>query len=197
MKLLVFTDLHNNKAALKKVLTKAKDVDIIICLGDISNFGENLEKLLLNFKQFKQPFIFVHGNHEYLADVKKLAKKHKFIIVLHQSAYQLNNYVFFGYGGGGMSQTDLKFENITKKFKKTIKKDQKIILLTHAPPHGTKLDHLPNIGYVGNKSFNKFIKEIQPAYHFCGHIEENQGKADKIKNTKIINPGAEGKIIKI
>ncbi len=195
MKILVFVDTHDNQSALKKVLKKAKDVDIIICLGDISVFGKNLEKLLLKFKQFNTPFIFIHGNHEYIGDVKKIAKKNKFLIFLHQSAYKLNNYIFFGYGGGGMSQKDLKFENITKKFKKTIKKENKVILLTHAPPYGTKLDHLPEVNYVGNKSFTRFIKGIKPIYHFCGHLHENQGKIDRIGNTKILNPGPEGKIV--
>jgi len=197
MNILVFVDTHGDKQTLKRVLEKAEKADLIICLGDISSFGKSLGSLLSNFKKFNVPFIFLHGNHEYIGDIKQIIKKHKFIMFLHKSAYQLNDYVFFGYGGGGFSQQDLKFENITKKFKKTINKNSKVILLTHAPPYGTKLDHLPKIGYVGNKSFNKFIKEIQPIYYFCGHIHENQGKVDKIGTTKIINPGPEGKIIKI
>jgi len=197
MNLLVFVDIHDDKQALKRVLEKAEKADIIICLGDISSFGASLEKLLSLFKKFKVPFIFLHGNHEYIGDIKQIVKKQKFIIFLHKSSYQLNDYVLFGYGGGGFSQQDLKFENIVTKFKKMIKRNSKVVLLTHAPPYGTKLDHLPKIGYVGNKSFNKFIKDIQPIYHFCGHIHENQGKVDKIGNTKIINPGPEGKLIKI
>jgi len=197
MRLLVFGDTHGSKSAIKRIIKKASGADIVICLGDLTNWGHNLENLLLKFKNLKSQFLFIHGNHEYIGDVKKVVKKHGFIQFLHQRSYSINNYVFFGYGGGGFLLEDLKFENIIKRFKKTIKKNDKVILITHAPPYGTKLDILPYTGHAGNKSFTKFIKEIKPIYHLCGHFHENESKRDKINNTIILNPGPEGKIIRI
>ena len=84
------------------------------------------------------------------------------------------------------------------KFNDAIKnnKDKKIILLTHAPPYRTKLDKLGR-NYAGNKSFRNFIEKYKIDLHICGHLHENFGKEDKIKNTKIINPGPFGKIVEI
>ena len=49
----------------------------------------------------------------------------------------------------------------------------------------------------GDKSIKNFIKKIYPDLVISGHLHENAGKEDKIKNTKLINPGPYGKIITI
>jgi len=85
----------------------------------------------------------------------------------------------------------------TTQFKKTIKKDSKVVLVTHAPPYKTKLDHLETTNeYHGNESIRKFIKSTKPLLNVCGHLHENENKIDKINSTIILNPGKE-KIIKI
>jgi len=80
-------------------------------------------------------------------------------------------------------------EKITKK---------KIILITHGPPYKTKLDYIDYLKeYVGCKSYTTFIKKYKPILALSGHIHETFGKKDKTGQTEIINPGANGMIIKI
>jgi len=110
-------------------------------------------------------------------------------------SYKINEYVFFGYGGGGFTLVDKNFEKIIKKFK-TIKKGSKVILITHAPPYDTTLDRLDHMDHLGSKSIKKFIEEVQPVLNICGHLHENAGNIDKIKKTKIINPGT-GAILEV
>jgi len=97
------------------------------------------------------------------------------------------------------------YENLHKGLKqackfsvKTIKKNKgkKIILVTHAPPYRTNLDNIEGDS-CGNKAIRNFIDKVKPDLVISGHLHENAGKGDKIKNTRLINPGPFGKIIVI
>ena len=199
MKILAFTDLHGDKVALNKIINRAKKekIDLLICAGDLSNFGYNLKKLVLKLAQTKIPLLIIASNHDFEDELKNICLKLDSVIYLDKTSYQLNEYLFFGYGGGGFSHFDKEFENLAKKFKKTIRNNLKIILVTHAPPYGTSLDKLDHVGYCGSKSISNFIKEVKPILNICGHLHENANKKDKINKTLIINPGKKGEIINI
>jgi len=197
MKILAFADTHGNKAALGRVIKKAEQADILVCAGDITNWGEKLEELVENIEKTKKPLIIIPGNHETAEQIQSISKKFKFVIPLHKGSYELNKYLFFGYGGGGFSKEEPELARIIHKFKETIKKDSKIILITHAPPQNTKLDFLIYTGHVGCKTVTDFIKEIKPILAISGHLHENFKKIDTINGTKLINPGPDGKIIEI
>lgn len=196
MNVLGFVDVHGNMSALKKVIEKSKKADVLICAGDISIFQENLEIMLAKLSRAKKLVLIIPGNHEDENLLKDVCSMFKNILYLHERSYHFGKYVFFGYGGGGFSQEDKRLERLAKRFKTHLKKDDKVILFTHAPPHKTKLDKIHN-DYVGNKSINKFVKIIKPKLLICGHIHETAGKSDRISSTKIINPGPEGKLVEI
>ena len=199
MKILAFTDLHGEKEEILNLKNKVKknSPDLMICAGDVSDFGHKLQNTLEKFKSFNLPLLIVPGNHETNSELNEVCKDLKFVVNIHKRSYQINNYIFFGFGGEGFTKTSKDLDKIIPKFKKILKKDSKIILVTHQPPYKTKLDHLAHAGSTGNKSIRKFIEKIKPVLAISGHIHENENKRDKIKNTLIINPGPEGKIIKI
>ncbi len=196
MKLFTFTDTHGNLKKIDKIITQIKQEqpNIIICAGDISNFGKNLKESIEKFKEINIPFLIIPGNHETELDIREIANKFDFVINLHKASYEINNYIFFGFGEGGFTIENKRFEKIIPKFKKTLNKDSKTILVTHAPPYKTKLDSLKV--HVGCKSVRKFIEEIKPILHISGHIHENKNMIDTIGKTVVINPG-DGKIIEI
>ncbi|MDP6642356.1 MAG: metallophosphoesterase [Candidatus Nanoarchaeia archaeon] len=194
MKILAFGDLHGDIKTLNKIIKKSKSVDVVVCAGDLSNFSMDLEIVLNKLKKIEKPLLIINGNHELDYELKKLCKKYKFIFI-HKTQYNIANYSFVGFGGGGFSQIDKEFESWAKKFKK--RKDKKIVLVTHAPIFNTKLDFLQGLGHVGNKSMRKFVDKIKPILVVCGHLHENFNVTDEIKKTKLINPGKEGKILTI
>ena len=121
------------------------------------------------------------------------------IIFIHRNYFIEENILFLGYGGDGFSVVDKKFEEFSQnKFKKWIKNNdgKKIVLVTHAPPYGTKLDKIGK-NYCGNKSITKFLNKNKIDCLICGHLHENFGKEDRIGKTKMINPGPFGKIVEI
>ena len=196
MKILAFVDLHGSQSALDKIEKKAKKADIIICAGDISIFENNLEDLLNHLNKLKKPVLIIPGNHEDENDLKDICNLFDNIECIHKTTFTKDSYIFIGYGGGGFSMADKDFEKFSKKLKKNLKKYEKIILVTHAPPYKTKLDNISKEP-CGNKSIKNFILKAKPDLAISGHLHENAGKEDKIGKTFLINPGPKGKILTI
>ena len=198
MRLLVFSDVHGDKKVIEKIIKKAEkdDPDFLICAGDLTMWGHDLETLLNMFNKLDKPLIIIPGNHEEEKELKKVCKNYRFIIYLHKTCYEINDFLFFGYGGGGFSRRDNEFESIADRIKKEIK-NKKIIIITHAPPYKTKLDKIPGLGHVGNESIMKFIKETGPKLLISGHIHDCVGKRGRIRETVIVNPKKFGEIIEI
>jgi len=199
MKLLAFTDTHGSLLALRRIEQKVKTQkpDLLVCAGDVSIFEHGIFGIMRRLNKLDKKIIIIHGNHEDDSTFRKLAKIFKNVIFIHKNHFIEGNVLFLGYGGGGFSVVDKEFENIAKnKFKKIIQKNKgkKIILVTHAPPYKTKLDKLVQ-GHCGNKSIRNFAEKNKIDFLVCGHLHENFGKEDKIKKTKVINPGPFGKII--
>lgn len=201
MKILAFTDIHGSLSALRRIERKVKSQkpDLLVCAGDVSIFERGIIGIMRKLNKLNKKIVIIHGNHEDASTFIKLSKLFKNIIFIHKKYFIKNNTLFLGYGGGGFSIIDKGFEKTAKeKFKDMIKnnQDKKIILVTHAPPYKTRLDKLIQ-GHCGNKSIRHFVEKNKVDLLICGHLHENFGKEDKIKRTKIINPGPYGKIVEI
>ncbi len=198
MKLLTFTDVHCNKKALQEIKNKCLNnkPDLLVCCGDLSIFDSCLDQAGKMIDSLGIKTLMIPGNHETPTDIAKLSEKYKNIINLHQSSFELDNYIFFGYGTGGFSFKDEKFERIAKQFAKNLDRMKKFIFVVHAPVYNTTLDEISG-EHFGCNSFRKFVEETEPKLVLCGHFHENEKKRDKIKNSLILNPGKFGMIIKI
>lgn len=198
MKILAFVDTHGNKEAFKKIEEKAKKADILLCAGDLTIFESDLDKWLKRLNRIKKKCFIVPGNHETPSELKRLCKDLKHVDYIHKRIFLAGNHMVMGFSGNGFIQDEPSFANTAKRFEKAIAmhKDAKKILLMHAPPYKTKLDELYG-EHVGNKTLANFIRKNQPNLAICGHIHENEYKKDKIKKTIVINPGPEGRILRI
>ena len=195
MKILAFVDLHGSKPALKKIIEDAKKADVVVCAGDLTIFSSSQREILSRLNKIGKPVLIVHGNHEDDEELRKDCKLFKNCYFIHNNKFRIDEYLFIGWGGGGFSYIDRGFEKNSKRFAKWIKENDKVILITHAPPYKTKID---NIGgeHAGNKSIRRFIEKVKPVLSVSGHLHECVGM-DKIKRTLVINPGYKGKILKI
>ncbi len=198
MKLLAFTDMHLSLTAFSKIekATKKEKPDFIVCCGDISIFEQNLDYIIKKLASIKCRILAVNGNHEDELLMSKICSKHPNINFIHRKSFIYGSYQFFGYGGDGFSYIDEDFEKLVKSFKRFAKKETKKILVTHAPPHGTKLDLLYG-EHHGNKSIRNFIDDVKPDLALCGHFHENFNVKQKIGKTVIVNPGPYGTLVRI
>ncbi|MBI2105391.1 metallophosphoesterase family protein [Candidatus Woesearchaeota archaeon] len=197
MKLFTFTDTHGSKKIILELIKKIKKANpnLIICSGDLTNFGIGLKKILKEFEKLNTPLLIIPGNHETNSELTAACKKTKFAVNVHKKIYSINDYLFFGFGLGGFQSKNIELEKLISKIKK-VSIGKKFIFVTHQPPYNTELDKMPN-GHAGSISARKFIKKIKPIMCICGHLHENENKFDKIGKTLIINPGNKGKQINI
>jgi len=196
MKVLIFVDLHGSKKALKKIKEKASKADLILCAGDLSIFEQNLDFLLFELNKLKKPVYVIHGNHEDEKVLKDLTSMFDNISFIHDKVIEKEGFSIIGFGGGGFSLVDKGFEKSMQKLMKKVKDNNKLILVTHAPPHNTKVDLILE-EHCGNKSITSFIKKHKPIIAISGHLHETAGKKDKIKETIVINPGPFGELVDI
>lgn len=196
MKLLCFVDLHGSSACLKRLREKAKKErpDVVVCAGDLTVFEQHIDLIVGMIADLKLPVFVVPGNHEEEDVLRKVCSYHKNLFFIHKRVQEFNGIVFVGFGGSGFSTKDPEFEAFAKGLPDFFGK--KVVLVTHAPPYGTKLDLLGRMHY-GNKSIASFVKKCRPALHVCGHFHETAGREDFVGGTRIINPGPNGKIVVI
>jgi len=197
MKVLAVVDTHGSRKAMKEIKRKAKEADIIVCCGDITVFGIEQQRIINELDELGKDVLMLHGNHELESELRRQCRNSKNIKFMHRALLKKKGVVFLGYGGGGFALKDLRFEKWAKTAEKKIKKGEKIVLLLHGPPYGTKVDELTKGTYCGNKSYTEWIKKKQPKLVVCGHIHENFGRKDKIGKSLIVNPGPFGVIVDV
>ncbi|MBW2988279.1 hypothetical protein DRJ48_01845 [Candidatus Woesearchaeota archaeon] len=194
MKILAFVDLHGNIALLKRIVVESKNYELVVCAGDISNFEHNLSTLLAMLAKATPPVLIIPGNHETPEALQEACSKHPKLLFLHRGLYKAKGISFVGYGTGGFSIVDKGFEGFAERVKPHL--SGKVVLITHAPPHKTKLDIV--LGeHRGSKSIRKFITSVKPVLAICGHFHETEGQEDYIGRTRIVNPGKRGKLLVI
>lgn len=205
MKILAFTDFHGDEKIIAKILKKIKkeDPDILVCPGDFTIFGKNLNKIMSKFLVGK-PLVFIPGNHEEGEKSVYLFAKKPGALLVHQTAIVVKGILFVGSGGGIYGKTeptlDISKRVLTQKIK-NFKKNHpkgKVVFITHRPARGTKCDFMTDIQeHVGATNITNFIEKNPIDLHICGHIHECFDTRDKIGKTITMNPGPDGTIINV
>ena len=191
MRILVFTDIHGSESVFKKLRKKSKNVDFIICCGDLTVFEDSLAPVVKKIGALKKEVYLIHGNHEHSSHVKKECDKYKNVHFCHKRVFKKKGFSIFGYGGGGFATEDKDCEKCVKKNKVHLQK--KNILITHQPPANTKMDEIWDGRHVGSKTIKKYIKYFDLAC--SGHIHETEGNKQTLGKTLLINPGPDGRIV--
>ncbi|MGM5479893.1 MAG: metallophosphoesterase family protein [Nanobdellota archaeon] len=192
MKALIFGDTHGDIFALELLKEKAKKVDVVFCLGDITIFGEEYDLMMTILEEFNKPVYYIHGNHETIEETELLLQKHPSITFIHKKQIELQGYSIIGYGGDGFSIINEEFETFIENQPTP---NKKTIFLLHGPPANTTLDIPFEDHHSGSESYRKHIEQKQPLAVFAGHIHECEGAYDTIGKTTLHNPGIEGTIV--
>ncbi len=199
MKIIGCTDMHCNVAAVKRIakLAQQKKVDCIVCCGDISIFGDGLDYMVKKLAHIGKPVFVVPGNHDDEAVLKKLCSYYPNMHFIHKKIQSFMGYHFVGFEADGFSGQDKEFRQWIKKKAKKLRTLKNIILVTHAPPYGTKGDTLMG-EHCGNKDIKAFLKTHNNIVaHFYGHFHETAGTIERVNKAKVINSGSKGLFIEL
>ena len=188
MRLLLFADVHDDEKALLRLKKKAEKADLAVCAGDFTNFEKGMGRMLRIMNSFGKPVLLVHGNHEDPVRVRRMCAGRKNLVFLHKKVCRMDGFAFVGHGGEGFALESGDFEKFAGKLK--FARGEKVVLVTHQPPHGTKLDFI--WASHGSRSYRRFIVRRKPVLAVCGHLHETAGMEDRLGRTVLVNPGPKG-----
>lgn len=172
MRILVFSDLHGDEAALEKVkeLASKEKFDYVFSCGDNSRAVSFLEDMINTFSNF----YLIPGNWEGKEANDFLMNNGHCIHGKRKDLEDGLNLVGFGYSNITPFKTygELEEDEIYEKLSK-LDIDNNTILLLHCPPKG----HFDAVGNMnpGSSSILKIIEEKKPFVAFFGHIHEHEG----------------------
>ncbi|MFA4662694.1 metallophosphoesterase [Pyrococcus kukulkanii] len=189
MRILAITDIHGNYSAVKALAKGVQDFDVILVAGDITHFGKGreAERILSPLLETKKPILAVMGNcdgKDVLETLEKLG------ISVHDRRIEIRGVGIVGFGGSNITPFSTIWEFPDDVIYESLKRNYKAgdLILTHAPPYGTKLDKTFSGLHAGSRGLRRFIEEEQPPICICGHIHEGRG-IERIGETIAINPG--------
>ncbi len=192
LKLLAITDIHGSPNGNIKTLLKNNNYDLLLIVGDITQFGpvSEADKILSSLDDIDIPVMAVPGNCDPEGVTSVLEDRN---VNIHSESKEIKNYRFVGLGGSNPTPFNTPFELSEKEIRNKLNNltqnvTENLILVTHAPPHGTEANLTKDGTHAGSKSIRKIIKDKKPIANFCGHIHEARS-IDKIGKTKIVNPG--------
>lgn len=182
MKVLAFSDLHDESVALERLATLSSKYDFVFACGDISRselFAESFIGSLPN------AFI-IPGNWDNESVHKIFKARDQWV---HEKRIEITsgfNVVGFGLSPPTPFHTygELSEDEIYRRMSK-LPIDTNTFLLLHAPPYGQFDQTNRNPPHAGSKSILRIIEEKQPFAAFFGHIHEHQGTS-KFQNTELI-----------
>jgi Icc-related predicted phosphoesterase len=193
MVIVSITDIHGRREIDREKAQSLAAADLLVISGDITQFGGEADARLIieNLQNINSNLICIPGNCDQLSVNQYLTSVG---LNLHGDTKVIDGLAFYGLGGSSTTPfgtpqeygDDVLRENLAK-----FKKDpsaRRHILVSHAPPHGTKVDRTMLGIHAGSQAVRGFIDEFQPDLCLCGHIHEAVG-SDRIGKTLVLNPG--------
>jgi Icc-related predicted phosphoesterase len=187
-------DLHGDVSLLSRVFEKAGRVDVMLLLGDITDFGhaEHAKSVIDAVRLGARHVFAVAGNCDN-RDVEDYLEKDG--VGVHRKGVILDGIGFVGAGkslpGPGRTPNEAS-ENDFRRFLQDgiacLPNAMPLIFVTHQPPIDTAIDDFPGRGHVGSVAIRDYIEKEKPLISFSGHIHEAAG-IDSIGDTKVVNPG--------
>jgi len=195
MRLLIFSDIHGDKAALEKLMKI--DADYYFAAGDLANWGRGLDQLGPILQQRADRMYVIPGNHESESDIASFCRRYGFHD-FHGQTMEIAGLPVAGLGYSNPTPFDTPGEYTEAELAVRLAKFSSMnprILILHAPPKNTKLDRVGEGQHFGSQAVRGFIEQTQPEYFYCGHIHEAAGQQDTIGQSRGWNVGKRGQVL--
>jgi uncharacterized protein len=192
-RLLVFSDIHNDARALKKLM--AVDADYYFAAGDLVSWGRGLDQMGEIMQPRAARVYVLPGNHESEADIAVFCKKFGFVN-FHGACLEIQGAHVAGLGYSSPTPFDTPGEYTEEEMASRLAKlGDPSVLICHAPPLDTPLDRVHEGLHAGSRAVREFIEKHQPAHFFSGHIHEAEGVVIQMGVTRAMNVGKQGYLL--
>jgi uncharacterized protein len=197
LKALIFSDIHNDKATLEKLM--AIDAGAYFAAGDLVSWARGLDKMGEVMKSRRGRVYVLPGNHESASDIAAFCERFGFVD-FHGATAEIGGVRFAGLGYSTVTPFDTPGEyaedEIAERLEKFVHwKPQ--VLICHSPPLGTPLDRIKEGLHAGSRAVREFIEKRQPEHFFCGHVHEAEGVVIQMGATRAMNVGKKGHLLEI
>ncbi len=195
MRLLIFSDIHGDTRALETLM--AQEADYYFAAGDLTNFGRGMEQLGAIMQPKASRTYVIPGNHESEDDNARFCERFGFHD-MHGRSMQIGGYTLAALGYSNPTPFNTPGEYSEQELASRLAAFatlERMILVCHCPPKGTKLDRAAPGQHFGSQSVREFIEKTQPLYFYCGHIHEAAGTSETIGATPGFNVGKRGKLL--
>ena len=195
MKLLVFSDIHNDFKTLERLIDT--EADYYFAAGDLVSWSRGLDRAGEILHRKADRVYVLPGNHETPAEISKFCVRYGFHD-LHGKSIEIQGFHVAGLGcssptpfntPGEYSETEIAvrlaaFANLTP-----------LILICHCPPKPSLLDHNGKGLHFGSSAVAGFLEKYPPRYFFCGHVHEAEGVMEMLGPTTGRNVGKQGYLL--
>jgi len=194
MKLLCLSDIHGEGAGLGEVLADSPAVDAVVIAGDLTHLGGygEAEGVLAPLLSSGIRVIAVAGNMDGEGARRYVREKG---IDIHGRGILVGRVGFMGLGGGPPSPFGTPWEVSPGDAKKLLSSGlsdlasaEYRVLVSHAPPRGTKLDRSYAGVHAGSADIKEFLLAGSVDLCICGHIHEAAGE-EIVGTVRCVNVG--------
>jgi uncharacterized protein len=197
MRILVFSDIHNDLKALSGLI--ARDADYYVAAGDLVSWEKGLDKCGEVLKTKGDRVWVIPGNHESARQIAGFCSSFG-LRDIHDELFEIDGRRFGGLGYSSPTPFSTPGEYSEEQLAKHLERFagyENLVMFCHAPPYGTELDRVREGVHAGSQSIKTFIESNQPEYFFCGHIHEAEGNEIRINRTTAVNVGKRGYLLEL
>ena len=194
MRLLLFSDLHCDADATRRLVERSRDVDVLVGAGDFARVRRQIEICPEILRDAPRPAVLVPGNNETLDELKAACRFWSQAHVLHGSGVTIDGVPFFGLGGGvpvtpfGDWSYDFTEEQAAELLAGC---PEGAVLISHSPPRGA-VDRDGSGRSVGSTAVRDAILRLKPRLVVCGHVHASWSMQETIGETTVVNAGPTG-----
>jgi Icc-related predicted phosphoesterase len=201
MDLLLFSDVHGDLDACRRLVDRADDVDVVVGAGDFCVARRNLAAPIETLSAINTPTVLVPGNAETEDEIAEQlsATGWSAAHVLHGSGTTIGGVPFYGLGGGvPVTPFGPWSYDFTEDAARDLLADcpEGAVLVSHSPPKNA-VDRDSKGKSLGSTAVRGAIEEKHPVLTVCGHIHGSWGQTAEIGSTSVVNAGPEGLVRKI
>jgi hypothetical protein len=196
-RLLVFSDIHNDTAALEKLL--AVEADGYVAAGDTVSWARGLDAAGRILARRANRVWMLPGNHESEADIARLCRTHG-LNEFHGRTFTLAGYTVAGLGYSNPTPFNTPGEYPETEIARRLKAFSglsPLVLICHCPPKDTPLDRVRADVHIGSAAVGEFLAQHPPAHFVCGHVHEAEGVVCEIGPTRAANAGKRGYLLEL
>jgi Icc-related predicted phosphoesterase len=194
MRLLLFSDLHADETAARRLVGLARGADILVGAGDFGNLRRDVRPCVEILATAGKPGVLVAGNNESTDELTEAASSWPSARVLHGSSAVVGGVTFYGLGGGvpitpfGSWSYDFSEEQAEALLAGC---PAGCVLVSHSPPKGV-LDASSSGRSLGSTAVREAVLRVAPALVVCGHIHAQAGRRMDLGTSPVVNAGPIG-----